>query len=917
MPEQTAETTYYPKYPPYSKPRKKRPLLRRLLIWTFLFFFTIICGLLILSSVFNDKITQKIISTVNNQLTTELSIDHGSLSLFSSFPNAAVNLFGTQLEGTDGIHLLESEILSFRFGLFSLFSEDIRVKEVKIQKGALYVHIDKKGKANYNITKSGEASEGTSAKSINLVIEKALLEDVELIYEDEKKHQAARLFLKETSLSGNFSSTEFGLDIFATAESQFIETEKERYLTGKDLVIDARLDVNLKDRTYKCRECDLGIERNTFKIDGSIDAEKNATLYDLSITGKEGSLSSLIDLLPRRQRNYFNDFESSGTFYFNALIDGTYSRSKRPKIHARFGLKNGSIKSAKLAKKVRDVSFEAVFTNGEKHTDASTVFEISNFKGYFNRELFESSLRISNLKDPYVDFNLDGVLPLAAVYGLLNKKFITKGYGEVEVKDIRLKGKLADMREMNRIHRVDASGRIEFDDAGLQFYEERMTLDKGQIMLKDNSLVVEELELEGAGTEMVFNGHFKNVIPVLFADSLNSRDARLEFTSTLSASRLDLDRLLDLSVPPAQPSDYDTSLASRGKPGQKEQIQRRSRVTDFLKGTFQANIKEYNYNEIKGEDFSGSLSFNSQDLAIKGNTRAMDGRWNLDGTAHITARPYLNAKLIAEAIDVKEFFRQAENFGQNVVKSSHLKGKLDAKLAIDAFWDENGIFQEDKLHVLSDMRITNGQLIGLELLYDFSDYIRMEDLRHIAIQDLRNWLEVKNKKIYLPAMFIQSNALNLTVSGTHSFDNIIDYNFRVNAGQAIINKLKKFDGRDNAIPAKRKGWFNLYYRLYGTVDDYQIKSDKKGVKYRIGRSEIRKRHIQEDLINVFGAHIDLADSPGSRIIPEYEDAAEEDELLDPITSKPKRDSLKKEKPKEELKLEPDIAEDEEEEFIEW
>ena len=37
-----------------------------------------------------------------------------------------------------------------------------------------------------------------------------------------------------------------------------------------------------------------------------------------------------------------------------------------------------------------------------------------------------------------------------------------------------------------------------------------------------------------------------------------------------------------------------------------------------------------------------------------------------------------------------------------------------------------------------------------------------------------NYLENKDQNLYLPAMLIQSNALNLTMSGTHSFDNDID-----------------------------------------------------------------------------------------------------------------------------------------------
>ena len=91
----------------------------------------------------------------------------------------------------------------------------------------------------------------------------------------------------------------------------------------------------------------------------------------------------------------------------------------------------------------------------------------------------------------------------------------------------------ADMINPSRIHRVKSSGTLEFDDAELTINGEALVLDRGTLELRDNELKIEELKLEGAGSEIIFGGYASNFLPVLLADSINSKDAKLRFKATL------------------------------------------------------------------------------------------------------------------------------------------------------------------------------------------------------------------------------------------------------------------------------------------------------------------------------------------------------------------------------------------------
>jgi hypothetical protein len=856
-----------------------KKFFKRLAIIFVIFFMILLLALVVIAGLFEGKVGRKITSEINKQLKTELLIQDFELSVIRTFPNIGANLKGVQLKGRKDGELLEADEISFRFGVLSLLSSDIKVRSVVISNGAMNIQIDKQGKGNYDIFKESEeagasSDEGGSSQAISL--EQARLNNMELIYQDLSTRQEAAALIKEATFSGQFSSQQFTLSSEALIVSRFADLDGIRYLPGKAISYDADVAVDLQEGVYQIEDLRLDIEENSFRLEGSIESWDSGTYFDLYATNDEGQLKGVLDLLPATYSESLQGLESTGRFTFNALVKGQYNKQQNPELRVEFSLDEGRLSSPQLEKPLKDVSFNAVFTNGKFRDNSSSSFTIEQFKAYFNRELIELRLQLLNFDDPSIDFFLDGVIPLNSAYGLLGNPKITDGTGELEIKELQVKGAYADMINPSLIGRVRASGALEFDDAGLTVNDEKLLLDRGTLTLEGNRLAIDGLRLEGAGSDISFKGYAYNVLPVLFADSLNTRHVELEFDAGLTADKLDIDRLIQLSTL----SELEDQAPEPVKDSLKvANVQNRARITSFLNGTFNADIIDFNYNEIVGKDFRGTLKFDNNEMGINGVVKAFGGDIDLEGKALFEEKPSLKALMTCQGVDVYTLFKQAENFGQDVLLAENLKGQLDARVAIFTYWDEEGNFQMDKLRVLAGVGITDGVLQDLKMMEDFSTFVNIKDLQTIKFVDMQNFMEIRNQRFYLPAMFIRSNALNLTISGEHSFDHQIKYSIKVNAGQVMADRFKRHDPKLSAKPAKRNGWFNLYYSVLGTLDDYNIQSDKRRVKSDFELSEIRKREIRTALENEFG-NIQLIDEP-----KEWEDVFDssspgEEEYLD-------------------------------------
>lgn len=848
--------------------------LRRLFISIVAILLIFVVSALVILSFFEKSIGKKLIQSINENLKTEIQIKDFDLSMLRSFPYASVDLQDVCILDLNQDSLLSAAHLSFRFKLLSLFGTNIEINTVVAENGGLLIHYNPKGEANYDIFKTVETVDSVD-RPFNISLKEARLKNVRLRYIHRINEHAADFQVKEAVFGGDFSSKEFSLASKARLYSQFVEFNRDRYLLGKPIEYDAKVKVNLQEGRYQLDKMVLNIASSEFDVDGSIEQGKDFTNFDLIARNEGGNLENLLQLLPPKYLAYLGDFKSKGALYFNALIDGRLDENQNPLIDIEFGLNDAQVNSPRMGMPLEKVTLKTHFNNGKARNNKSSYLDIEELSGYFGTHRLQTQLVAKDLRRNHLmlNFKVDGALPLQAIYGLFEFDKVKNGDGIIKINDLQLKGLFNDMISMNRIPNVDIVGDINFEAATIQIAQEKLRASSGQMTLDDNQLSVKSVRIDGAGSSLTLNGDFFNLVPVLFADSLNSKEAELEFVATLDAQSLDLDRLVGLTTANTS-ENLETAVIDSIH---SVEVQKREKFTEFLSGVIKVDVDSFNYNKIEGTAFVGKIQFANNEMNVSGEADGMDGAFAIDGSMHFEDEPFLTAKIESKSVNLEKFFYQSNNFTQNFITNQHLRGNLDSRIAINAFWDNALRFQYDQLEVLGELTITDGEMLDFELFNNFSSYIHEESLKHVRFADLKNWFEIKRQKIYIPVMFVQTNATNLTLNGNFAFDQQFDFNIKVNAAQVLATKMKSHNRKLSFLPAKKKGWFNLYYKVHGKPDDMDYEMAKKEIKADFERSERRKSRIQRSLERTFG-EVPLLQEPPAWLDDALYFSASEEEL---------------------------------------
>jgi hypothetical protein len=181
-------------------------------------------------------------------------------------------------------------------------------------------------------------------------------------------------------------------------------------------------------------------------------------------------------------------------------------------------------------------------------------------------------------------------------------------------------------------------------------------------------------------------------------------------------------------------------------------------------------------------------------------------------------------------IDIDSVFYVFENFDQDFIVDKHLKGDVSADVNFEMTLDQNLKLYPETLVADIGAVIKNGELNNFEPMKKLNKYLDDEGLNRLRFSDLTNDIHIENKTVYIPQMLVTSNVTSIRISGSHTFDQRIDYRLVTPLRGKRSTPDKEFV---KAVELDEKGQTRLFLKITGTTDDYKIQYDTEAVKKKI------------------------------------------------------------------------------------
>jgi len=807
------ENDSVPQIPANNTPR---PVLRFFKRIVFLLFFLVILitgGGFLLGHFYQDEVKNYIVSELNKELNTPIIIDGKDIdfTVLQNFPLASLEFKNAKaldaIDGTNKDTLFQIDKISLLFNIVDVFNKKYHIKKIIVNGAVINIRIDKNGNDNYHFWKSSTDSDSAH---FSFALEKLLLKKIKLHYKNLKTQQQANLVINKSNISGKFSDEKYSLDVLCDIYVNAIKSDNITFFRKRNIHVQLDFDVDNTQKLYTIKKGKFSIEDILFETSGNIYA-KDKTVLDMSIKGKELNIKSVLSLIPNKYKERINEYTSEGEFYFNAKIKGELSNNKKPRLTADFGINKANIRQTANNISLQQVSLKGSFTNGDKCNAQTSVLILSAVYAKLNDGSVSGELKLEDFDNLNIDSKIRTTINLEQLHHFIKFDTIESISGQLRL-DVILNGKWRDIYAISA-EKSTVTGTVQLTDMNLKVKNNALpfTNINGNFNFDNNNLIVYDLKGNLSNSDFQLKGEFKNIIGFLFR-----KNETITINASLNSKNIDLNQLLENKA-------ENTTSKSPYKLIFSEHV-------DF---NLNSQIEHLEFRKFEASDIKGIVKLQNRRLTVDPITiSTMNGTFSAKGVVDGSDTSKLLVSCISEAknINVTKMFTAFENFGQPTITDRNIKGIVTAVIQLKTPVSPELSIDLEKLFANIDMTIEKGELNNVESMKSLSRFIDLQELMNVRFSTLKNQFEIKNKIVSIPKMEINSNAINLLASGTHSFNNDINYKIKLTLDDLLSKKAKqnkKENEEFGEVAEDERKRTNLFLSMTGTVAHPIIKYDTK------------------------------------------------------------------------------------------
>ena len=794
-------------------------------------------GIITFSHFYGDEIKAFVVENINKNLRTEVEVAEVEFSVWESFPLASVVFSDVVIHAVDAKNdtLLAAKKIAVQLNLSDLLQKEYKITGLEISDGKCAMLIDNSGRANYIFWNRNESN---SSSGIKMQLEQVAINHMDFTYADYSKKIEVKFTINEADLSGSFYESVFDLEVNSALKCKKFKIGELSLFENRNLFVYSEGSVDQNKQEIAFKNANLGIDDMNLKVNGSYSYGEKTSKTNLELTSENADLAKAIALLPKSVRDQLSRYKIKGEARFSGQIAGDISAISTPSYTFNFAIEKGIFKDTQSDLQFSNSFLKGSIENGAENSLETTKLLLEQFETTLKEGKINGNISIFNFKNPQYEYHGMVGFGLKDAVDLFGWEMVLNPNGRFQAK-LDVRGKLAEVGKYDLDDWKNSSikGNLKIVDIGFKYKTRPQLLSEinGDLNFNNNSIEVNNLTGKVDDSQLNFSGKFNNLIGFLL-----EKEQPLFVDAALSSPRVNLASFLKSNEKVTNDSSgYELEISPY--------------VTIYLTTKLESLV----FNKFELRDLTTDVIIKKQRIDVR-NAEFSSQEGRVSGDLFIRElndnRLQLNCEADLKEVDVRKLFRSFNNFGQESLKAENISGIANASIRYRSKMSKKLEIDPKSIEAEIDLNINNGVLENYEPLEVLSRFIALEELKYVKFKQLTNQVLIRNETVYFPKFDVNSTALDVNISGTHTFENVIDYHFILHLNQLLNRRVKKPKQHEfGYVEDDGLGKSKLFLKMTGTVDNPNISYDGEQLKANIKeRFSEEKQSVKRILNEEFG-----------------------------------------------------------------
>ena len=774
----------------------------------------------------SDFIKESITNSINEVISADCSFEDIDLSAFKNLTNISISIKNICIKEESNFEndtLFFAKECQFYLPLIKLLTNNIYFSTIEINDGI--VNLFKSDQhANFDIFKFTK-SENDYTKNL---FKRIKIFNSDFKYSELNKNNESFFNIKSLDIISK-GNNDFYLNGDLYCDDLIFN---KNHLDNKQLYLNGNINIKKNQIDYKFDELKID-DLESESVSGNI---TNWRSFKIEFDFKKQNIISVRKNCPEYLDYLFEDISLNSLISFSGNIIKDGESLKNPRVNIKYLVEDGSIKFDKSKLNLQSIRFTGIVSNGEYANLSSTKFTFDNFFAKTKYSEFSGDFFIENLQDFFINVNIKTKIGGSDLVMVLKKDNVESITG-------------------NLFLACNYSGKFSFNND----FKNKFLESKYDFKVDANNFSYKL-------------SNFKNIFNIEFLDARLNHKKFDVYKSYITSGESDFEFNGKILNFPEYILGEKTNFFLQGSTNSTyvnlDDLFKKNKTIELNKDEFvipkwvnlQINMtsKNFTYKSFDALNLTTNFLIENQVLKLK-NTKAfaLNGQFEGDAQLYKTIGNELKLSTIFNfsSINIRQAFNSFNNFNQSFIESKHIKGIGSANINLSAVWDNKMNFIKERLTMNSNLSIEKGELINFKPLRNLSNFVNVEDLKDVKFSKLENKIEIKDNLITIPEMQIVSSALSLIVSGTHSLNNVINYDITLLLSELMSNEFRKKNTKINneigEIKSNNEGLSTIYLKMIGTTEDTKVEFDNIKFRAKINNKiEKEKESIKEILKNI-------------------------------------------------------------------